>query len=211
MRLILIRHGRTTSNAAGRLDTVHPGAPLDETGHRQAEELVGRLAHEPLDAIYASTLTRAQQTAAPLAAARGLDVQIIDGVHEISAGVEESNTDWSTYIGVLSSWSPTNLDVGIEGGETARQFVTRYTEAVRKIEANGHDVAALVSHGAALRVFGMTVDPTLNHETAPELRNTEWITLEGSSAEGWRVVEWAGVAIPDDSPATLTRIGTARS
>lgn len=190
MRLLLIRHGQTDSNVKHLLDTAHPGAPLNETGHRQAEELASRLADEPIQAVYASTLTRAQETAAPLAAALGLEVEILDGIHEISAGAEEMNADWSVYVGVLESWSPSNLDVGIDGGETAREFITRYGEAVQKVEQAGHDVAALVSHGAALRVFALTVAPHLPRTSTPELKNTEWILLEGSSDDGWRVVQW---------------------
>ncbi|NLE97496.1 MAG: histidine phosphatase family protein, partial [Propionibacterium sp.] len=154
MRLILIRHGQTDSNLNRLLDTAHPGAPLNDTGQQQAAALVHQLADERIDALYASTLTRAQETAAPLAEARGLEVEIIDGIQEIAAGVEEMNADWTRYVGVLETWSPDNLDVGVEGGETAREFLTRYSEAMRKIEADGHEVAALVSHGAAMRVMG---------------------------------------------------------
>lgn len=198
MRLILIRHGQTDSNVHRLLDTAHPGAPLNATGHEQARSLVQRLAHEPIEAIYASTLTRAQETAAPLAEALGIEMQVIDGIQEIAAGVEEMNPDWSVYVGILESWSPTNLDVGLEGGETAREFITRFGNAVRSIEEAGHDVAALVSHGAALRVFALTVYPEMPYESAPELENTEWIVLEGSSDEGWRVVEWAGNVLVGD-------------
>ncbi len=190
MRLFLIRHGQTDSNVNHLLDTAHPGAPLNATGHRQAEELARTLADEPIQAVYASTLTRAQETAAPLAAALGLEVEVLDGIQEISAGAEEMNADWSVYVGVLESWSPSNLDVGIDGGETAREFITRYGEAVQQVEQAGHDVAALVSHGAALRVFALTVAPHLPRASTPELKNTEWITLEGSSDAGWRVVQW---------------------
>lgn len=190
MRLFLIRHGQTDSNVNHLLDTAHPGAPLNETGHKQAAELARKLANEPIQAVYASTLTRAQETAAPLAAALGLEVEILDGIQEISAGAEEMNADWSVYVGVLESWSPSNLDVGIDGGETAREFITRYAEAVRQVEEAGHDVAALVSHGAALRVFALTVSPHLPRALTPELKNTEWIMVEGSSDDGWRVLQW---------------------
>lgn len=190
MRLILIRHGQTDSNVQRLLDTAHPGAPLNELGLQQAAGLVETLGHEPAEAIYASTLTRAQQTAAPLAEHWGLEVQVIDGIHEILAGVEEMSADWTGYVRVLESWSPENLDVGLEGGETARQFLTRYHRAVQEIEQSGHEVAALVSHGAALRVFGLTVAPGLRRELAAELLNTEWITMEGSTADGWSIRQW---------------------
>ena len=190
MRLILIRHGQTKSNVDLALDTAFPGAPLDETGLAQAEALVEAIAHEPIDALYCSTLTRAQQTAAPLAKARGLQAVIADGIQEIAAGVEEMNTDWQAYVDMLNSWSPTNLDVGLEGGETARQFVTRFTNAVAAMEQAGDEHVALVSHGAALRVWAITQDPTIGFDLAPPLANTQWITLNGSMTAGWRIERW---------------------
>lgn len=195
MRLILIRHGQTQSNVNRELDTAYPGAPLDETGLAQAEKLVERIAHEPIEAIYASTLTRAQQTAAPLAAARGLEVQVIDGLQEIAAGVDEMSTNWRPYIDMLFSWSPENLDVGMEGGETARQFIERYTRAIAQIESAGHERAALVSHGAALRVWALTCVPTIDQSIAQPLSNTNWIVMNGSLADGWTIERWGDHAL----------------
>ena len=189
MRLILIRHGQTDANVRRQLDTAYPGLPLNETGHAQAKALVDAISHERIDAIYCSTLTRAQQTAAPLAAARGLDAVIVEGIQEIAAGVEEMSTNWQPYVDMLNSWSPTNLDVGLEGGETARQFVTRFTNAVAAMEQAGDEHVALVSHGAALRVWAITQDPAVG-DLAPHLDNTQWITLTGSMTAGWRIESW---------------------
>ena len=190
MRLLLIRHGQTQSNVNRELDTAFPGAPLNEAGLAQAEALVEALAHERIDALYCSTLIRAQQTAAPLAAARALEAVIVDGIQEIAAGVEEMSTNWQPYVDMLNSWSPTNLDVGLEGGETARQFVTRFTNAVAAMEQAGDEHVALVSHGAALRVWAITQDPTIGFDLAPPLANTQWITLNGSMTAGWRIERW---------------------
>ena len=190
MRLILIRHGQTDANVRRQLDTAYPGLPLNETGHAQAKALVDAISHERIDAIYCSTLTRAQQTAAPLAAARGLDAVIVEGIQEIAAGVEEMSTNWQPYVDMLNSWSPTNLDAALEGGETARQFVTRFTNAVAAMEQAGDEHVALVSHGAALRVWAITQDPTIGFDLAPPLANTQWITLNGSMTAGWRIERW---------------------
>ncbi|WGT47534.1 histidine phosphatase family protein [Tessaracoccus lacteus] len=195
MRLILIRHGQTDANVRRQLDTAYPGLPLNETGHAQAKALVDAISHERIDAIYCSTLTRAQQTAAPLAAARGLDAVIVEGIQEIAAGVEEMNTDWGPYVDMLMSWSPTNLDVGLDGGETARQFITRFTNAIAAMEQAGDEHVALVSHGAALRVWALTQDPTISHEIAMPLENTKWIVLNGSTEDGWRIERWGDHAL----------------
>ena len=83
MRLYLVRHGRTRSNVAGLLDTAHPGAPLDDAGLRQADALVARFEGIAFDAIVASDIHRAVQTATPLANARGLRLQTHAGLREI--------------------------------------------------------------------------------------------------------------------------------
>ena len=190
MRLILIRHGETQSNVDRLLDTAHPGAPLTARGMQQAHDLAEAVAHEDIDALFVSTLTRAQQTAVPLAERRGLEPTVIDGIQEIAAGVEEMSPDWRAYVGMLESWSPENMDAKLEDGESAREFIRRFDDAVAAIEAAGHQRVAVVSHGAALRVWALAQDPSAaSHLTVP-LHNTPWIVLNGSTAEGWRVERW---------------------
>lgn len=190
MRLHLIRHGQTQSNVDRLLDTAYPGAPLTDVGQQQAQDLVAAIEHEPLDALYSSTYTRAQQTAAPLAKARGLDVQVLNGVHEISAGVDEMSPDWTNYVAELNSWSPTNMDSKLVDGESAREFIERYTAAVQSVEAAGGHNVAIVSHGAAIRVWSITQQPDIDPRVARELHNTEWVTFEGSGATGWTIERW---------------------
>ena len=195
MRLILIRHGETQSNVDRALDTARPGVPLNETGLAQAEALVDALKHEEIDVLYASHLTRAQQTAAPLAKARGLEPIIVDGIQEIAAGIEEMNTDWTNYVGMLNTWHPENMDVGLEGGETAREFITRFTNAIAAMEQAGDERVALVSHGAALRVWAIWQDPDIGFENALPLKNTQWIVLNGSTEDGWRIERWGDFTV----------------
>ncbi|MGV8846541.1 histidine phosphatase family protein [Tessaracoccus sp.] len=190
MRLILIRHGETQSNVDRLLDTAHPGAPLTATGLQQAHDLAEAVAHEDIDALFVSTLPRAQQTAAPLAAKRELEATVIEGIHEISAGVEEMNPDWRAYVGMLESWSPENMDAKLDQGESAREFMERFDGAIAAIEAHGHQSVAVVSHGAALRVWALAQDPAVAAHISGPLHNTERIVLMGSSAEGWQIQHW---------------------
>ena len=60
MRLILIRHGQTTSNVDGLLDTAEPGAGLTSLGFVQAAALPDALGGESIELLYASTLVRAR-------------------------------------------------------------------------------------------------------------------------------------------------------
>lgn len=190
MRLILIRHGETQSNVDRLLDTAHPGAPLTDRGLQQAHDLAEAIAHEDIDALFVSTLPRTQQTATPLAERRGLQPTVIEGIHEIAAGVEEMNADWTAYVGMLESWSPENLDAKLENGESAREFMERFDGAIAAIEAEGHRSVAVISHGAALRVWALAKDPGVAAHIAGPLHNTESIVLNGSPADGWKVERW---------------------
>jgi len=66
---------------------------LNELGRAQAEALGAAMAVEPITAVYASTAVRAQQTAAPVAARRGLTVEVVPGVHEVFCGDLEGRSD----------------------------------------------------------------------------------------------------------------------
>jgi probable phosphomutase (TIGR03848 family) len=87
--VILLRHGRTTANAAGVLAGWTPGVQLDETGLAQVEAIGRRLSAVPLTAIVASPLERCQQTAGAVAAGREVAVQTDDRLGECRYG------DWT--------------------------------------------------------------------------------------------------------------------
>ena len=71
-RLIAIRHGETAWNVATRLQG-HLDIDLNDTGRWQANRVAQALAlaGEPIDALYASDLKRAWDTAGAIAAATG--------------------------------------------------------------------------------------------------------------------------------------------
>ncbi|HET7723838.1 MAG TPA: histidine phosphatase family protein [Propionibacteriaceae bacterium] len=191
MRLILIRHGQTQSNVDHLLDTGHPGAALTETGLAQAATLVDRLADEPIEAVYSSDLVRARQTAEPLAAAKGLTVTEHPGLREIFAGADDMSEDWVPYVSVLDTWH-TDPESKLEGGENWPEFQRRFDGAVAEIVASGVEVAALVSHGAALRVWipFVCANTTAGDARHWRLENTDIVVIEGDD-RGWNLVSWA--------------------
>lgn len=84
MSLILIRHGATDNNGAkyiGRQDI-----PLNELGRRQAVELARSLADRRIGRIWVSPLSRAIETARPLAQERGLAMVCNDALVEFDFG-----------------------------------------------------------------------------------------------------------------------------
>jgi probable phosphoglycerate mutase len=89
--LLLIRHGEndfTGKRLIGRL----PGVSLNERGREQAAQICNTLADAPIKAIYSSPLERAMETAAPLAARLGLEVQPHPSLLEVDFGDYQGKT-----------------------------------------------------------------------------------------------------------------------
>lgn len=195
MRLHLIRHGETTSNVDGALDTARPGADLTDLGREQAFALVDRMRDEPLQALHASTLVRTQQTAAPLAQARGLEVTVHDGLRELDAGDLEMRTDAESeelYLKVVLGWADGATEMRMPGGPDGGQALARYDEAIARIAASGADCVGVVSHGAAIRVWSAARAANVDaaYAASHPLPNTRVVTLLGDPRQGWRVENW---------------------
>jgi broad specificity phosphatase PhoE len=196
MRLLLIRHGQTPANVLGRLDTAHPGPGLTELGVRQASEIPDALDAQPIDALFTSTLLRTQLTAAPLAQVRGLPLEVLGGLHEVEAGDLESRSDKEAvriYLETVFAWGAGNLDVAMPGGPDGHDFFGRYNADLESIAGSGADVAAVVSHGAAIRVWvaahAGNVPPLFAADNP--LDNTGIVVVDGSFEDGWTLTRWA--------------------
>ena len=148
-----MRHGETVWNAEtrmqGQLDTA-----LSARGRWQARRAAAALAHESFDAVYASDLARAFDTAAAIVAGRPLEIVTDAGLRERSFGIFEG----STYAEIdarwpaeAARWRAHDPDFGPEGGETFRAFSDRAVEAVTAIARNrlGRSIL-IVSHGGVL-------------------------------------------------------------
>lgn len=197
MRLILVRHGQTAPNIDGRLDTDEPGARLTDLGRRQAAALPGVLGGELIDVLYASTLVRTQQTAAPLAASRGLEVRVRDGLREVRAGTLEMRGDAAAvqqFRDATFAWSAGDVDVRLPGAESGVEVFARYDEVVNEIALSGVGTAAVVSHGTVIRTWAAARACNVTPEFAARstLTNAGVVVLEGSPRDGWLALSWDG-------------------
>lgn len=203
MRLILIRHGQTPNNVLSLLDTAVPGPGLTELGKLQAAAVPTALAEEKIDALYISNLTRTAETAAPLAAARGLEPLVREGLREISAGDMEMKGDKPSimaYLGAVKSWLSGDLAVRMPGADTGFEVLERFDAVVAEAaQAHGGGTIAMVSHGAMIRFWaghrGINIDWT--DRKYYDLSNTGIVILEGSPVDGaapggWEIVSWQG-------------------
>lgn len=209
MRLILIRHGQTTSNVEGLLDAAVPGPSLTPLGVEQAEALPEALAGESIDVLVASDMIRTQQTIAPLAEATGLEVLVRGGIREISAGHLEMRSDRDSverYLDTVLAWADGDFGPFLAGGERGEQVIARFDETVAEIAATGAATAVFVSHGAMIRAWAAFRSANVDGAYAADhgLSNTAIVVLEGSPDTGWTAVTWSGEplggsAVTDDA------------
>jgi probable phosphoglycerate mutase len=136
--LLLVRHGETDWNAEGKLQG-HTDRPLNDYGRRQAQALADRLAGESIDAVYASDLSRARETAEILGAKLGLPVLVDPDLRE---------KNWGNWEGLTSD---ERLHIEFEG-ETSEAHRDRTLGAVQRIvERHPGGRIVVVTHGGSLR------------------------------------------------------------
>jgi broad specificity phosphatase PhoE len=202
MRLLLIRHAQTIDNVRGSIGTVVPGPELTDLGREQAAALPDALAGENIRAIYASTMQRTALTAAPLAAALDIEVQLLDGLQEIAAGDLEGRSDKDSvraYMRTIISWWH-ERGARMSGGESGDEFFARFTDAIAHVD--GHDgTVAVFSHGAAIRTWASAISRNIDEAFSRqhELPNTAMIVLEGSPADGWTATHWDGEPVSGEA------------
>ena len=143
--LLLARHGETDWNKEGRWQG-WADPPLNETGRAQARTLAEQLRQTPFDAVYASDLRRAFETAELVAAPHGVPVLSEVGLREIDVG------SWSGLTRVeIEARFPNGAR---PDGETREQHAARVLEAVERIaRANAGRRLLVVTHGGTMRAL----------------------------------------------------------
>jgi len=152
LHLILVRHGESEWNAQRRYQG-QADVPLSGLGKRQAELVAERLAGQKIDAVYASDLIRAWETASAIAEKSGLDVLPEPRLRELKFGVLEGLTfeeAQAKYPQMIAAWLE-DFNQPPEGAETIDLFNARIVSLLEDLEAK-HDeqVVLLVGHGGSL-------------------------------------------------------------
>ncbi len=201
MRLLLVRHGQTPTNVDYLLDTAVPGPGLTELGLAQADALPEALADEDIEALYVSTLLRTQLTAAPLAAARGLEPLVRDGIREIAAGDLEmlpgDSAEGELYMRTAFSWASGDTALRMPGGENGEEVLGRFDGVVAEAAASGARTVVMVSHGAIIRTWtaARADNVDIQYAATHRLANTGVVVLEGSLSDGFKALSWAGASV----------------
>ena len=153
-RIFLVRHGRTSLNAAGvlrgRLDP-----DLDATGLVEAVAVADAIGRSDLSLLVSSPLQRAVDTAAQIGARAGLEVEtderLIDRDYGSWAGKSKSD--------VIAQWGSLDAAPDVEpSAEVYARAMDAFNDVANRIQSGS---AAIVTHDAVLQVLLPALDPGL--------------------------------------------------
>lgn len=195
-RILVLRHGQTTSNARGiwqgQLDT-----DLSELGVAQAERAGETLRALGADRIVTSDLTRAARTAEIVGQACGIPVTADRRWREIHAGEWQGLSSDEVIARYPEEFAAVMRGEDIPRGRTGEsmaQVAARTADAVADlVSVMGAGECVIVStHGAAARSVTaalLGIDPPLAWRLLGVFDNCHWAELR-EGREGWRLASW---------------------
>lgn len=179
--IVLARHGRTASNAAGLL-LGRADPDLDDLGRDQARRVGEAIsASGAVDLVVTSPLARTRQTAAAVAAATGAAVEVDDRLVELDYGEWDERPMSEVARAEWERWR-SDADFAPPGGESLREVGRRVSAAMDDLSAVAHEATVVVvSHVSPIKAA------------------VAW-ALGGDDAMAWRMFV---------APASLTRIAVS--
>jgi broad specificity phosphatase PhoE len=167
--IIIVRHGRTEFNAAGRLQG-RTDNPLDEVGLAQAEAVATYLAPELLsDTLFVcSPLLRARQTATAIAEGVGASLEIDERWIELDYGAYEGLPQSEVPSNVWREWR-SDSNFAAPQGESLNQVQQRVTDACAELAQRLEGrTAVVVSHVSPIKsavAWALGVDVSVGWKT----------------------------------------------
>ena len=163
MQIVLVRHGATDWNLQGRCQG-STDRDLSDVGIRQADQIAELLSEQEINAIYSSSLRRAQQTAERISQPHKLPVLIEQDVRELDHGELEGltfNEIKANYGDFLVRWRSEPAEICVPGGERLADVAERAWNGLNQIVQRHADAERIlvVSHnfpilGIVCRVSG---------------------------------------------------------
>jgi len=156
-RLVLLRHGRTAWNEAGRAQG-HADVGLDERGHAQAATMAPHMAALEPVSLWTSDLARARQTCTYVERATGLSAKVDERLREYDVGERQGMTAQqfeATYPEAFAAWRAGDDRVHVPGAETDAQVQARLVPALREcLDSLGASETGVVSGISPDRALG---------------------------------------------------------
>jgi probable phosphoglycerate mutase len=196
-RLCVVRHGETAWNAEhrvqGQLDV-----PLNEVGQAQAQAAARALAREKFDAIYASDLSRARQTAAPTAELFSMQVVLEKDLRERHYGIFERLTYAEVklrYPEDYARFEARDPEYDFRTGESLRDFSARSIAVISKLvkQNKGRNILVFTHGGVLDKLYRFITGLPLSAPRDFGIPNAGLNRIELTPG-GWQIRAWADVA-----------------
>ncbi|CAM2010759.1 Histidine phosphatase family protein [Acanthopleuribacter pedis] len=190
-QIYLVRHGETAWNAEGRIQG-QTDIELNQVGRDQAEALALKLANTTYDAIFASDLSRARDTAAPVARQKGQAVIEAPRLRELDFGdyegrlaveLKQQFPDW------FKRFASTTPEFSVPNGETYAAFFQRVTQALGNMarERQGQRLLVVV-HGGVVSCALRRALPPEEKTRRLAIKNGSITRIDIDAADTWTVV-----------------------
>ena len=192
-RIIAIRHGETAWNVdtriQGQLDI-----GLNDTGRWQAKRVAQALAAEPIQAIYASDLSRAWETANEVAKTTRVNPQSEPALRERGFGIFEGKTyqeieaQWPDQ---ALQWRKRHPDFAPDGGESLLVMRDRILSVVNRLAAqHTGELIVMVAHGGVMDALyrlatGQDIQAARTWQLGNAAINRLLWTPDGMTVVGW--------------------------
>lgn len=179
-QVLLVRHGQTPLNAAGRLrGRLDP--PLSGAGFRQVRALARDLARRHPRRIVTGPLLRTVQTAEFIAREASLELVIDDDLQDRDYGV------WAGQLQtvVIERWGALDNAPGVESATAVRERAVRALND--QLPFLGSRPVVMVSHDAVISQLLSFLDPTLGSADDIRQRTGCFNELRCDGGGGWSV------------------------
>lgn len=154
--IYIIRHGQTDFNVRQVVQGRGVNSDLNDEGMRQAKLFFKAHQEIKFDVVYTSSLKRTWQTVdsfiskkIPHLVRAAID-EIDWGIFE---GVEHHPDLQKTYYDIINKWQEGNLDIKIQGGESAQDLADRVMLFVEELKNTKEQTILVCTHGRTLRVL----------------------------------------------------------
>lgn len=172
--IILVRHGQSTTNLNG-VFTGQLDAPLTELGLEQAHRMAAYLDSYTIDHIYASSLTRAVETAQAIALRQNCPLETADAFREINAGFWQGLTFDEIARRYPKTYGTWKTDIGAaepDGGESCRLLYERVIGAFRVLaEDSENRTICIVAHAIPIRM----IESYITANTVAVAKDIPWV------------------------------------
>jgi probable phosphoglycerate mutase len=198
-RIWLVRHAITT--APNVLNGAESNVPLSVLGHHQANALGEWFKGFAPQVVYSSTMTRAIQTAQPIAALCGIPHHIAEDLHERRIGAlsgQEFSLNVGPWADTLNAWAEGNTAYTTPGAESYDDLVARLLPAWNRVmqQAAGKRIVIVV-HGIVVKVLLLTLLANHGPKKWPTLGRVQNVSVTELLQAGTEVRANSLLYVPD--------------